>query len=165
MILYLTTCFHNISIFLTQNLMPENIYLPSSSERKRAILTYLLVGILFFSGKEDLSVFEWYHFKQAIGRYAATMFFLLLFLFVFWIPFIRVLPGILVLFNLIWWGFLVFLARKWVYVANPLAAPFWKRMYADLWGWILDLFDVKKRVYGDISLDSVSALDQQFKSQ
>ena len=74
--------------------MQENIYLPSSSERKRAITAYLLVGVLFFSGKSDLSVYEYYHFKQAIGRYTATMFFLLVLLFVSIIPFVRILAFI-----------------------------------------------------------------------
>jgi hypothetical protein len=46
--------------------MEENVYIPSSSERKRAITAYLLVGLFFFSGKEELTVFEYYHYKQAI---------------------------------------------------------------------------------------------------
>ena len=85
--------------------MQENMYLPSSSERKRAITAYLLVGVLFFSGKEDLSVYEYYHFRQAIGRYTATMFFLLVLLFISIIPFVSILafiPAILVFINLVW---------------------------------------------------------------
>lgn len=31
--------------------------------------------------------------------------------------------------------------------------------YADIGGWILGIFDVKKRVYGDISLDNAQEID------
>lgn len=85
--------------------MQENIYLPSSSERKRAITAYLLIGVLFFLGKDELSVYEYYHFKQAIGWYTTTMFLLLLLLFISIIPLIRILafiPGVLTFLNLVW---------------------------------------------------------------
>lgn len=139
--------------------MQENIYLPSSSERKRAITAYLLVGVLFFSGKEDLSVYEYYHFKQAIGRYSATMFVLLLFLFISIIPFVRILafiPGILTFLNLIWIGFLVYFAWRGAYVSDMMQAPWRKKIYADIGGRMLNLFDIKKNVYGEIANDTSS---------
>ena len=91
--------------------MEENIYLPSSSERKRAITAYLLVGLFFFSGKEELTVFEYYHYKQAIGWYCVLMFSLLLWLIVFWIPVIRWIPFLLVLANLV--VAVIFVMKAW----------------------------------------------------
>jgi uncharacterized membrane protein len=91
--------------------MQENIYLPGSSERKRAIMAYLLVGLLFFSGKEELTVFEYYHYKQSIGWYTLTIFSLVLWILVFWIPVLRWIPFILVLFNLI--VLFIFIFKAW----------------------------------------------------
>ncbi|MDO4713441.1 MAG: hypothetical protein Q4B28_02025 [bacterium] len=143
--------------------MQPTMYLPSSSERKRAITAYLLVGVLFFSGKEDLSVYEYFHYRQAIGWYATTMFFLLMWLFVFWIPLIRVIPFLLILSNLIWMGVLVFMARKGKYATTAPTESRRKRIYADIGSWILHLFDIKKNVYGDIALDNneqITTLEQ-----
>jgi uncharacterized membrane protein len=139
--------------------MQENIYLPGSSERKRAIMTYLLVGLLFFSGKEELTVFEYYHYKQSIGWYTLTIFSLVLWILVFWIPVLRWIPFILVLFNLIVLFIFIFKAWKWEYIANVMEEEKRKTFYADLWGRVLWIFEVNKRVYWDISLDNWSQID------
>lgn len=141
--------------------MQEQLYLPSSSERKRAITAYLLVGLLFFSSKEELTVYEYFHYKQAIGRYTAMMAFMLLWLLIFWIPVLGWLPFLLVLANLVLVILFVFKAWKGEYLANVLQEQKWKTLYADIGGRILGIFDVKKRVYGDISMDhSAETLDQ-----
>lgn len=141
--------------------MQEQLYLPSSSERKRAITAYLLVGLLFFSSKEELTVYEYFHYKQAIGRYTAMMAFMLLWLLIFWIPVLGWLPFLLVLANLVLVIIFVFKAWKGEYLANVLQEQKWKTLYADIGGRILGIFDVKKRVYGDISMDnSAETLDQ-----
>lgn len=134
--------------------MIENSYLPSSSERKRVITAYLLMGILFFSGKEELTVYEYYHYKQAIGRYTVTMFLLLGWLLLFWIPLLGWLPFFFVLINLILLVIFIFKARKGQYLANTIQEDKWKSLYADIGGRVLSIFDIKKRVYGDISLDA-----------
>ncbi|PZM87140.1 MAG: hypothetical protein DLD55_03030 [candidate division SR1 bacterium] len=145
--------------------MQEQLYLPSSSERKRAITAYLLVGLLFFSSKEELTVYEYFHYKQAIGRYTAMMAFMLLWLLIFWIPVLGWLPFLLVLANLVLVILFVFKAWKGEYLANVLQEQKWKTLYADIGGRILGIFDVKKRVYGDISMDhSTETLDQNPES-
>lgn len=145
--------------------MQEQLYLPSSSERKRAITAYLLVGLLFFSSKEELTVYEYFHYKQAIGRYTAMMAFMLLWLLIFWIPVLGWLPFLLVLANLVLVILFVFKAWKGEYLANVLQEQKWKTLYADIGGRILGIFDVKKRIYGDISMDhSAETLDQNSES-
>ncbi len=145
--------------------MQEQAYLPSSSERKRAITAYLLVGLLFFSSKEELTVYEYFHYKQAIGRYTAMMAFMLLWLLIFWIPVLGWLPFLLVLANLVLVIIFVFKAWKGEYLANVLQEQKWKTLYADIGGRILGIFDVKKRVYGDITMDhSAETLDQNSES-
>ncbi len=141
--------------------MQEQLYLPSSSERKRAITAYLLVGLLFFSSKEELTVYEYFHYKQAIGRYSAMMAFLLLWLLIFWIPILGWLPFLLVLANLVLVIVFVFKAWKGEYLANVLQEQKWKTLYADIGGRILGIFEVKKSIYGDISMDHNAGLGEQ----
>ena len=139
--------------------MQENTYMPSSSERKRAITAYLLIGLFFFSGKEELSVYEYFHYKQAMWRYCATMILLFLLLVTCWIPVLRWLPFILVLANL--WVVVYFVYKAWKgdYSANLLQQEKRKTFYADVGGWLLGLFDIKKRVYWDITMDTWISLD------
>lgn len=127
--------------------MQENMYFPSSSERKRVITAYLLVGVLFFSAKEDLTVYEYFHFRQVLGRYSLNMLLLLVWLMIFWIPILGWLPFFFVLGNLVLYVVFVMQARRGQYLANLTQENKWKTLYADIGGWILSLFDIKKRVY------------------
>lgn len=93
------------------------------------------------------------------------MAFMLLWLLIFWIPVLGWLPFLLVLANLVLVILFVFKAWKGEYLANVLQEQKWKTLYADIGGRILGIFDVKKRVYGDISMDhSAETLDQNPES-
>ena len=45
----------------------ENVfnYIPSSSEKKRAIMMYLFFGIMVSITKKEINIFEYHHLKQA----------------------------------------------------------------------------------------------------
>jgi hypothetical protein len=45
----------------------EEIYLPSSSEKKQACLMYFFVGLLLSMGKTEVSPYTYHHIKQAMG--------------------------------------------------------------------------------------------------
>ncbi len=139
--------------------MQENTYMPSSSERKRAIVAYLLIGLFFFSGKEELSVYEYFHYKQAMGWYCTTMILFLAWIILIWIPVLKWLPFLFVLANLVIMVIFIYKAWKGEYSANLLQNEKWKTLYADVWGWLLWLFDIKKRVYWDIATDTWISLD------
>jgi hypothetical protein len=64
-----------------------------------------------------------------------------------------------VLFNLIVLFIFIFKAWKWEYIANVMEEEKRKTFYADLWGRVLWIFEVNKRVYWDISLDNWSQID------
>ena len=89
------------------------------------------------------------------------MAFLLLWLLIFWIPVLGWLPFLLVLANLILVIVFVFKAWKGEYLANVLQEQKWKTLYADIGGRILGIFEVKKSVYGDISMDHNAGLGEQ----
>jgi hypothetical protein len=55
--------------------MPENLtpnardtYVPSSSEKKQAVLMYFFVGLLLSLQQQDVSPYMHHHIKQAMGR-------------------------------------------------------------------------------------------------
>lgn len=55
---------------MTENLTAnawEN-YIPSSSEKKQAVLMYMFVGLLLSMGKREVSPYTYHHIKQAMGR-------------------------------------------------------------------------------------------------
>ena len=44
-----------------------DIYVPSSSEKKQAVLMYMFVGLLLSMGKREVSPYTYHHLKQAMG--------------------------------------------------------------------------------------------------
>jgi hypothetical protein len=42
-------------------------YIPSSSEKKQAVLMYMFVGLLLSMGKQEVSPYTYHHLKQAMG--------------------------------------------------------------------------------------------------
>ena len=75
------------------------------------------------------------------------MLLLLVWLMIFWIPILGWLPFFFVLGNLVLYVVFVMQARRGQYLANLTQENKWKTLYADIGGWILSLFDIKKRVY------------------
>jgi hypothetical protein len=53
---------------MSDSLTPSfNSYLPSSSEKKQAVLMYLFVGLLLSLQQQDVSPYMYHHIKQAMG--------------------------------------------------------------------------------------------------
>lgn len=48
------------------NITKSEVYIPSSVERKRALLMYFLIGIIMSIWRTDMAEFEIYHMKQSI---------------------------------------------------------------------------------------------------
>jgi hypothetical protein len=44
-------------------------YIPSSVERKKALLMYFFVGIVAALASEKVSIYEYFHLKQSLGRW------------------------------------------------------------------------------------------------
>jgi hypothetical protein len=115
-------------------------YVPSSVERKKALLMYFFVGIIAALSKEEVSVYEMFHLKQSLGRW--TMFFIFLIgsiIFVF-IPYLWVLPVFVFIIFLIIWIVFAKQAREWRYTINEtkILMP----LFAGLWWWIVTIFEL-----------------------
>lgn len=79
------------------------LYTPSSAEKKRSVLMYLLLGIIVSLQKSELSVFEYFHLRQALGWWLIFVAYL--------VPFVLVL--ILPIFGLIVWLLMIALLSVW----------------------------------------------------
>lgn len=84
-------------------------YVPSETERKRVVIYYLLVGILFALSNKVLSKYEYFHLKQAIGWWIVFFVVFVISLLVIWLPLIRYIP---LLFQLILMGIWVFFVMQ-----------------------------------------------------
>lgn len=70
-------------------------YVPSSVERKKAVLMYFLIGVILALSKQKISVYEFFHLKQSLGRrtiFFISMVFGIIFLF---FPYLWIIPLVL----------------------------------------------------------------------
>lgn len=89
--------------------LAQEQYVPSSLERKRALLMYLLIGIIITVGRWWLTEFESFHLKQAIW------FWLILILRVLLVSILLIIPKIWIVFlpvSLILFVYLVIFLRE-----------------------------------------------------
>jgi len=120
------------------------LYVPSSTEKKRAVVMYVLFGIVMTLNKKELSVFEYYHLKQASGWWVTFVFLFLASAILLLIPVIKYLWLIpLVAMLLLLWYFIKN-AFDWKYASGS------KKWPLDIFGWIgawlLSLFEIKQVV-------------------
>jgi len=121
----------------------KEVYIPSSTERKRAVMMYILIGIIAssFNENEQKSGYELFHLKQALWWWA--VFFLLIVttsVFMF-IPMIKYIPLFAVLIMVIFLAIFIKRARDGKYSIlqeNKLS------IFAGLGEWISALFEVTK---------------------
>jgi hypothetical protein len=130
----------------SQDLIEED-YVPSETERKRVVVYYFLVGILFALSNNHLSKYEYYHLKQAIGWWIVFFLVFVTSLLVIWVPLIRVIPWLAQIVLVGIWVFFVKQARDGKYTLNvngqeKVPLP----IFAALGNWLLELFDKKFEV-------------------
>ncbi len=121
----------------TVQVMP---YIPSSSEKKRAVLMYGLFGIIIMIGKKELSLFEKFHLKQAIWWWVVFVFFFILSSIIFFIPVIKLLGIIPLLFMIIVWALFIKQAWDWKVKVEKWKNPL--QIFLGVGWWLLDLFEI-----------------------
>ena len=91
-------------------------YIPSSTEKKRAVMMYLLIGIIAVAfNNSNKSIFEQFHLKQALGWRAVFLLFLIIASLFMFIPLIKYLPLLIILGMLIFLGIFIKRARDGKY--------------------------------------------------
>lgn len=141
--------------------MPENTkeieqlinqnYVPSSMERKRTVLMYILFGIIMSLSKKYVSTYEKFHLKQAIGRRVTFMTILTASVVLFFIKYLNLIPIIIILPLIIVLGIFIKQARNWEYTLenNKILLPIFGWL-----GWrVLDIFEVEMETF-DWQVDS-----------
>jgi len=120
----------------------ENVwkYVPSSSEKKRAIMMYLFFGIMVSITKKEMNSFEYYHLKQSSGRWILFLLVLVFDIVLLLIPVLKYF-GLIPLLVLLWtWIINVKQARDWKYFIDKRESPL------ALFSWIgnrfIDLFEI-----------------------
>ncbi len=118
------------------------VYIPSSTEKKRAVMMYLLIGVIVVAfNNQKKSDFEQFHLKQALGWRAVFLLLIVVTSIFMFIPIIKYIPILVVVVMV---GFLWFFIKKArdgqysISTDNKLAIFLW------LGEWILNLFEVKQ---------------------
>jgi len=118
----------------------DDRYVPSSIERKKALLMYFFVGIVAALSKEEVSVYEMFHLKQSMGRWMSFFVSLIVGIVFIFIPYLWILPVFVFICFLIVWIIFAKQAREWRYVINEdkILMP----IFAWLWWWMVSIFEL-----------------------
>lgn len=116
-------------------------YVPSSVERKKAVLMYFFVWIVAALSKEEISIYEFFHLKQAIWRWMIFFVSMIVSIIFVFIPYLWVLPILVFIVFLVIWIIFVKQAYDWEYVVtdDKILLP----LYASLWWWVINIFELK----------------------
>lgn len=140
------------------------LYVPSSLEKKRAILMYLFFGIIIFVGKKEMSVFEYFHLRQALWWSVLFILFLILSLVLIFLPVVKYIWLLVILLIVFIWALFVLDAWKGKYNVlwwekSPLALFKW------IGEWIINLFEMQIKVYPsqNDNLKEISSLEDLIK--
>ena len=140
------------------------LYVPSSLEKKRAILMYLFFGIIIFVGKKEMSVFEYFHLRQALWWSVLFILFLILSLVLIFLPVVKYIWLLVILLIVFAWALFVLDAWKGKYNVlwwekSPLALFKW------IGEWIINLFEMQIKVYPsqNDNLKEISSLEDLIK--
>ena len=140
------------------------LYVPSSLEKKRAILMYLFFGIIIFIGKKEMSIFEYFHLRQALWRSILFVLFLIFSLVLFFLPIIKHLWLLIILIIVFVW--VSFVLNVW---KGKYTVPWWEKsplaLFVWIGEWIINLFEIQIKIYPgkDYNLKEISSLEDLIK--
>jgi hypothetical protein len=108
-------------------------YVPSSLERKKAILMYFLIWIFLSLQSTHVSQYEFYHLKQSLGWWTIFFLSMIVAIVLIFVPYLRIIPFFVFLLFLILRVIFFYQARSWQYsikwaIILPIFCSFWWRM-------------------------------------
>lgn len=128
-------------------------YLPSSSEKKQAVMMYMVVWLVLSMWKREVSPFTHHHIKQSLGWLVSLVLvvFADLILLLIWILFAAVSWFIFSFFSfiaflvtlpiLVVWAMWIYQATKWKYIwENEMTNKFFA-LFSGIGNRVLNLFD------------------------
>lgn len=116
----------------------DEAYVPSSIERKKAVLMYLFIGIVASLSQDERSVYEEFHLRQAMGRRTVAFIGLVLSLGFIFVPYAWIVPVFFFLCFMVVWAVFVKNAREWRFTVDEdkILMPF----FSWFGWWIMGIF-------------------------
>lgn len=94
----------------------KEVYVPSSTEKKRAVMMYLLIGIIVVAlNNQKKSDFEQFHLKQALGRWSVFLLLVVVTSIFMLLPVIKYVPIFAVIVMVIFMAIFIKRARDGKY--------------------------------------------------
>lgn len=144
--MYSNISYHNITHLMQENLTPQvqpkqnSWYIPWSTEKKKCVMMYLLLGIVLSLSKEKMSRFEYFHLRQSVGRRMLFVVLLLAAVVFLLLPIIWFVGWLLICWMLVFWGLFVKQAREGKYrdIVDQALMP----LFVGVWWRVLQMFDM-----------------------
>jgi hypothetical protein len=77
---------------LDLNNLIKDEYVPSSVERKKSVLMYFFVGIVAALAKEKVTIYEYFHLRQSLGRWSLFFIFMVIGIVLMFVPYLWIIP-------------------------------------------------------------------------
>lgn len=127
------------------NLNELEPYLPSSSEKKQAVMMYMVVGLILSMWKREVSPYTHHHLKQSLGWLVflvliifadlILVIFWLIFKFFLWLAVLITIPALTI------WAMWIYQAQQGKYIWESEVVNKFFLFFSWLWNWVLNLFD------------------------
>lgn len=131
-----------ISTSINVDIQPsqQEQYIPSSVEKKKALMMYFLFGIIIVISNKKVSDFEFFHVKQAMGRWMIFILSILLSVVILFIPIIKIIAIIWLLLVMGVFAVLAKQARDGKYYQD--VTKYSLGLFPSLWAWLFGLFGI-----------------------
>lgn len=118
----------------------DESYVPSSIERKKAVLMYFFVGIIAALSKESVSFYEFFHLKQSMWWWMIFFMGMMVGIIFVFIPWFWIIPVMFFLCFLVVRVLFVKQAWEWEYMIDDdkVMLPF----FAGMWWWVVSIFEL-----------------------
>ena len=128
-------------------------YIPSSSEKKQAVMMYMVAGLILSMWRREVSPFTHHHIKQSLGWLVSVVltvfadFILILIWILFaaasWILFsFFAFVAFMITFPILAvWAMWIYQATKWKYIRESEYTNKFFALFSGIWNRVLNLFD------------------------
>lgn len=115
-------------------------YIPWSAEKKKWIMMYLWIGLLLSLSKTDMSRFEYFHLRQALGRWLVFMLVVLVSVVLLFLPIIWFIGRLVIVAMLavVW----LYIKQAWDGIAYDMVENAQIPLFVGVWGRLLQMFDM-----------------------
>jgi len=118
-------------------------YIPNSMERKKAVLMYFFVWIIVWLSSKKTNKYEIFHLKQSLWWWMLFFITFIVSIALFFIPYVRVLPVLIFVFEFWIWVFFVRQAWMWEYLSWSNQKIFMP-IFQSIWWWIIEMFEIQE---------------------